>query len=112
LIDFEFLEYQNTHFFSSSFIDFERIEVRNFAKKFQSRYKVDPTKQAFSGYDIGLYFISALQKYGPDFPGCIKEHKPNLLSTEMDFVFSPVDGFRNHHVSIYRMKDFQLWKVR
>jgi len=112
LIDFEFLEFQHTHFFSSSFIDFERIEVRNFAKKFQHRYKVDPTKQAYAGYDIGLYFISALEKYGTGFPGCIKEHKPNLLSTEMDFVFSPVDGFRNHHVSIYRMKDFQLWKVR
>lgn len=111
-IDLEFLEFQNTHFFSSSFIDYEREDVRNFARRFQTRYKADAEKQAFMGYDISLYFLSALKTYGVGFTDCIERHHPNTLSIELDFEHSESEGFRNKYVSIYRMKDFQLWKVK
>ncbi|MPM05636.1 hypothetical protein SDC9_51926 [bioreactor metagenome] len=112
IIDLEFLEYQNTHFFSSSFIDFERSEVRDFAKRFQKRYKTDPDKLAYAGYDLGLYFLSALNNYGPKFYRCIDKIDAPMLATKLDFSFSQSDGFRNTYISIYKMKDFQLWKVR
>lgn len=111
-IDLEFLEFLNTHFFSSSFIDYERQEVRDFARKFQKRFKADPDKQAFLGYDISLFFLSALNNYGTDFPSCIAEHNAATLATDFKFVFSNADGFRNSYISIYRMKDFQLWKMQ
>lgn len=111
-IDLEFLEFQNTHFFSSSFIDFEREDVRQFAKHFQQRYKCDAEKQAYMGYDISLYFLSALQQYGPAFPYCIQRHKTNTLTYQFQFEHSPADGYRNRYISIYRMKDFQLWRVQ
>jgi len=112
VLDLEFLEFQNTHFFSSSFIDFENEDVRNFAKRFQKRYKADPERLAYAGYDLGLYFLSALNNYGPGFYKCIDKHKASMLATELNFNFSPADGYRNTYVSIYKMKDFQLWKVR
>ena len=112
VIDLEFLEFQNTHFYSSSFIDYESAKVRNFAKRFQKQYKVDPDRFAFAGYDIGLYFLSALKNYGTQFYKCIDEHKVPLLATELNFEFSKTDGYRNTYVSIYKMKDFQLWKIK
>jgi len=112
VLDLEFLEFQNTHFFSSSFIDFENENVRDYAKRFQKRYKADPERLAYAGYDLGLYFLSALNNYGPGFYKCIDKHKTPMLATELNFNFSPADGYRNTYVSIYKMKDFQLWKVR
>jgi len=111
-LDIEFLEFQNTHFFSSSFIDYEQDDVRDFARTFQKRFKADPDKQAYMGYDIALFFLSALNNYGTDFPSCIDKHNVRTLATELHFVFSDADGFRNSYVAIYRMKDFQLWKVQ
>ncbi|HBG71489.1 MAG: hypothetical protein A2W93_14655 [Bacteroidetes bacterium GWF2_43_63] len=112
VLDLEFLEFQNTHFFSSSFTDFENEDVRDYAERFQKRYKADPERLAYAGYDLGLYFLSALNNYGPDFYKCIDKHKAPMLATELNFSFSPADGFRNTYISIYKMKDFQLWKVK
>lgn len=112
VLDLEFLEFQNTHFFSSSFINYEDEEVRDFAKRFQKRYKADPERLAYAGYDLGLYFLSALHNYGPKFYQCIDKHQLNMLATELNFNFSPADGYRNTYISIYKMKDFQLWKVK
>lgn len=111
IIDLEFLEFQNTHFFSSSFVNFENKKVCEFVKNFQRIYKVDPNKQAYFGFDIGMYFLTALKDYGPTFYKCIDEIKVNTLATKFDFEFTFTEGFKNRGLYIYKMKDFQLLEV-
>ena len=111
IIDLEFLEFQNTHFFSSSFANFENSSVREFVKNFQKNYKIDPNRQAYFGFDIGLYFLTALKDYGPTFYKCIDEIEVNTLTTKFEFEFTFTEGFKNKGLYIYRMKDFQLLEV-
>ena len=110
-LDLEFLEHLNSNFFGSYFIDYQREDNRDFAKKFQKEYKSDPGKYAFLGYDIGVYFLSALHNYGPQFCPCMQEHHVNTLSINFKWIETSGEGFHNNFINIYKMKDFQLWNI-
>ncbi len=112
-IDLHYLNHFNTHFFSSQFINYSNENVLSFVSSFQDKYKTDPTRMAFLGYDIATYFLGILTLYGNDFIYCLNEYKPELLSA--NFVFDKhgeTTTLQNKHVFIYEMIEFNLFDVR
>lgn len=109
-IDLGFANNLNTHFFASGFIDYSRDDVRHFVRAFQQRYEADANRDALLGFDVGLYFMSALNRYGTGFYNCYDNISTVTLQSTFDFKKTD-SGFYNVGLNIFRMEDYQLWKV-
>lgn len=71
----------NLHVFTPFYVDYSRGEVKNFIADYRELYREEPTEYSYLGYDIGLYFITALKNYGVNFNDCLHNHSANLLQS-------------------------------
>jgi hypothetical protein len=112
-IETEYLENINLHMFSSSFVDYTNDHVKNFIYAFRDQYKTEPDKYAFQGYDIAMFFFTALSNYGVNFDKCIDKVAGSNLQSKYKFVKTGnKDGFDNSYLNIYRYEDYRLVDVR
>ena len=107
----EYLVNLKTHLMAPSFIDYEEPETMKFVTQFQEKYKTDPDLLAFQGFDIALYFLSALNMYGKSIDHCIQGFRMNLL--QADFQFSQVkgNGSENQHWEVYYYENYKMKRV-
>ncbi len=56
----------NTHFSMGHYVDYDDEGVREFVRRYRALYNADPGNFGFQGYDVGIYFIKALKRYGND----------------------------------------------
>ncbi|MDR0420995.1 MAG: LysM peptidoglycan-binding domain-containing protein [Prevotellaceae bacterium] len=96
-LNFDHIHNVNLSIIQSSFVDYKRDEVKNFISKYRYYYKGDPSRFSFHGYDLGIYFIDMLAKYGTNFMNCItNEEAATLLQTRFKFDrISPQGGLVN-----------------
>jgi ABC-type branched-subunit amino acid transport system substrate-binding protein len=107
----EYLVNLKTHMMAPSFIDYDDPEVKKFVVAYQARYKTDPDILAFHGFDIAVYFLTALEKYGKAFDHCIPELRLKSLKTDFHFTQSPGNGFENQHWEIYKFENYRVKRV-
>ncbi len=108
-LDMEYLVNLRTHMMAPWFIDYEVPRVRKFVHAYTSVYKTDPDPLAFQGYDVGLYFLSALMNYGPDLRRCIPDFKMKILQTTFDFGrTSKNNGFENRYWPVFKYENYKL----
>jgi hypothetical protein len=62
--DIALCQKKNVRIISPSFVDYTRHDVIQFVKSFRDRYGIEPTEEAFKGFDQGLYFTSLLIQNG------------------------------------------------
>jgi hypothetical protein len=105
-IEAEHLNNLNTHIFSADYIDYQNETVRSFIRKFRHKYATEPKEFAYSGYNIGIYFLSALMKFGPAFNDCAKYFDMELLNMGYDFESTGANGFQNKNWKILGMDDY------
>lgn len=55
---------KNVRIISPFFVDYTRHDVIQFIKLFRDRFGIEPTEEAFKGFDQGLYFTSLLIQNG------------------------------------------------
>ena len=56
----------NAHFCMGHYVDYNDEGVREFVRRYRALYNADPGNFGFQGYDVGVYFINALKRYGND----------------------------------------------
>ena len=56
----------NAHFSMGHYVDYNSEDVREFVRRYRALYNADPGNFGFQGYDVGVYFIDALKRYGND----------------------------------------------
>ena len=56
----------NTHFSMGHYVNYNDEGVREFVRRYRALYNADPGNFGFQGYDVGVYFINALKRYGND----------------------------------------------
>ena len=93
---------------SSYFVDNTDTIVQAFEKRFISRYQTLPNNYAFTGFDIGWYFLNALYYYGPGFDACIDKLKVSNMHTKFQFRKFDNSAFENSFLNIYQYDNFQL----
>lgn len=104
----EHLNNLNTHIFARDFANYRDPSVRRFVMEFRESYATEPNSFAFTGYNIGVYFLGALMKYGPSFHDCIRYFDMELLNIGFDFESpDPRNGFRNKNWKILKMEDYR-----
>lgn len=93
----------NLHLFTPFYVDYSRKAVKRFVDDYRHYYRSEATQYSFQGYDIGLYFLKAMKKYGVDFKYCLKNLDVDLLQSDFKFESnSSIDGFENKSIFILR----------
>ena len=63
-IEQESFQSMNAHCSLGYFVDYKDEEVRNYVRRYRALYNSEPSPYAFQGYDIAMYGVNALAKYG------------------------------------------------
>jgi ABC-type branched-subunit amino acid transport system substrate-binding protein len=107
-IETEYFIKLNTHFYEPDFVDYEEADTKEFILKFREKYLTEPNEMAFKGYDVALFFLTALSNYGNDFIKNLTDVKVHTLQS--NFVFKRAgenNGFENTFVNIFKMQDYK-----
>ncbi len=102
------LKISHTHWY-----DYTDKSLLAFLKKFRKNYINEPesyTRLGYNygvvGYDLSLFFISALQKHGSAFLLHLDDHDHDSMVLEYDFKrASPVGGYENRAVNYYNFSE-------
>jgi hypothetical protein len=98
---------------SSGYVNFSSATCLSMMKKYRTKFKTDPSKYAFQGYDCGLYFLQELMKAPKSFSDHLIAHPYNGLQNNFKFVETAVEsGLENRAVFILQYKDFMLSPVK
>jgi LysM repeat protein len=85
------------------FTDYKSEAVKRFVQSYRYRYKTEPSQFAFQGYDVMLYFTSAIYHYGKNFEGCLPFHREELLQSSYSFApIMPGGAHENKGVFLLR----------
>lgn len=105
-IDTEYYFNLNLCISTPYFVDYKKDNVKKFILKYRKTFKTEPQQYAIHGYDIGMYFLSALLDYGENFDHCIYQYSKDLLQANYNFVrWYKESGFENTDVSIIEYKE-------
>jgi LysM repeat protein/ABC-type branched-subunit amino acid transport system substrate-binding protein len=112
-LDPEYLQKLQFHFVAPYFIDYDSsATVQNFMHKYYTYFKGDPNQYAFAGYDVGLFFLQALNDYGTDFFEKLPDIKGEGVQQKFNFYRSDAEsGYENRGVTIVEVADYKLVKV-
>jgi hypothetical protein len=104
----------NLNLFTPFYVDYTQKDVKEFVDDYRHYYRSEASQYSFQGYDIGLYFLKAMKKYGVDFKYCISSFKVDLLQSNYRFEQnSSVDGFENKSVFlIHYTQDFDIKELK
>ena len=100
----------NMHYSTYRFVDYNRGQGLEFVKAFRAHTGIDPTVYSSQGFDVGMYFLSALYTKGTNFENGLGSHRMNLVQN--DFQFNSIaegSGYENVSVSIIRYSNFELF---
>ncbi len=107
-VDINYFHTMQMQYYTPFYIDYNDQHIRNFIRKCRNIYGFEPyevTTKGYNfsmlGYDIGFYFLSALEKYGKDFAPCLNNTKTSSLLAPYYFVKTG-EGYTNQAIRIVR----------
>ncbi len=121
-IDYGYYEKLKVHISSAAFVDPNSDAIKQFRKKYFTKYGALPRQEAMQGYDIMLYFGRMIHKYGTKFQYYLPqdpaqelltryEFKPVLYNNDAGVDFYQIDHFENKFLNILKFEDYQFQKA-
>ncbi|MGE0637777.1 MAG: LysM peptidoglycan-binding domain-containing protein [Bacteroidia bacterium] len=110
-IEVEYFQNLNLHLPVDLFVDYSRPEVRGFLKKFREKYLAEPGKYCYLGYDVTMYYLQMLNKYGRNFYQRPETIHATGLQSSFDFKKLGDGGLENQNTFILNYNDYRLVKV-
>ncbi|QZT37486.1 LysM peptidoglycan-binding domain-containing protein [Halosquirtibacter xylanolyticus] len=109
----EVLHNLNLHYLAPYHVDYNSTTTLSFIKRYRSYFNVEPNNYALQGYDISLYFGSAMLKFGSNYTQMIYNNKVNLNQMDPNFVkVSKFGGFMNNTLFIMNYsKNYEIKKI-
>ncbi len=94
------------------FADANNVAVARWQENYRKKFKSEPIDFSYTGYDIALYFGSALMQYGGGFTEHWSGISANTIAGNYDFFRTAAgSGFENAAVNIIRTDNYQLTRV-
>jgi len=123
-IDVQYFHDLNLTFSHPGMMSYEDPGIDRFLTEYRKNYYAEPAEKtrngsffAFMGYDITLYFLSALREYGPRFVLKLDDYYPDLLLCDYKFRrVTSYGGYENVNLKYYRfdpemnIKMFELYE--
>ena len=109
-LETDFLASMDMHVSASGYLDFGTPDFEAFEDAYFDRWGHYPENHIYAclAYDIGMYFGSALYRFGSEFGRCLPNHPYESLYMNFFFVGKEGQGYENGFASIYRIKDFHF----
>ena len=107
----------NAIYLDDGFVDYKSDAAKQFVRKFRSKYAVEPQSYAFEGYDMAMFFLSALMRYGDNMMDCLNCCDVPLLHSQFRFFNRDYlkegrsNGRENQYWSVYQY-DSDLIELR
>ncbi len=102
----------NTHYLSSTFVDYKDRGVISFIKRYRAEYLSEPVEYAFIGFDLSWYFMNALLKFGNNFNDCLQFYDPDLIRPQVKFETNGKgEGYENVYWDAIKFRNYQLQKI-
>ena len=100
-IELEYLYNLNLHTFAPFHTDYTNTDVISFVKDYRDKYKCEPSKFSFLGFDTGIYFLTGLKTYGHEFQNCLQNLNIKQIQSDFNFVkVSEKGGYENNGIYI------------
>lgn len=94
-------------YFDDKYLDYQNIRVESFICKFRNRYEAEPNDYAYQGFDIGWYFLNALDLFGDEMAENLPDYDIPLLQTRFHFhKNSEKSGYENIFWNVYQFKGY------
>ena len=104
-LEFDNLQKFNVIIPNSTYIDYNSAEVKTFVNNFREKYRTEPDKYAFMGYDVAINFLKGLieKNINKNFKG---------LNSSFRFEVSGYEsGFENKAVNLIKIEDLKAIKI-
>lgn len=112
-LDIDYLHKLNVHLVLPEFVDQNNTKVIYFNRKFTDTYNSLPGKFAYLGYDVGIYYLSLLNRYGENIRSMYDQHSFQVLGRDFNFMKTGIEsGYENHSYNLVKYQDYQLRKVK
>lgn len=99
----------NVHLPAETWIDMNDARVIRFVRAYRDRFHTEPDEYAFRGYDVTLFYLSALRQEGLDFPEHFGDVRTETLQLPVGMIRAgPENGWRNQRSVILEVKDMEL----
>jgi LysM repeat protein len=108
-ISFDYLMAMNVSYPQQQYLDYENKEVTSFVKNYRELYYTDPSKEVFSGFDIGYYFGNGFFESEGNWESYLMLNPEKGFSISFDFVkIGNESGFENQGGYVLRYEDYDL----
>ncbi|MDX8339894.1 LysM peptidoglycan-binding domain-containing protein [Draconibacterium sp. IB214405] len=96
------------------YTDYTNQQTINFVEKYKNNFGTEPDNFGFQGYDVTLYFLTALITYGSDFAGCLPYMHTSQVQGNYHFEqLRQFGGYMNEGVSVISYtRDFEVKRKR
>ncbi|WP_319590451.1 LysM peptidoglycan-binding domain-containing protein [uncultured Draconibacterium sp.] len=101
-------------FIAPYYTDYSDLRTIAFINKFKNNFGKEPDNFGFQGYDVTMYFLTALIAYGNNFSGCLPYMHTFQMQGNYHFEqLSQFGGFMNEGVSVISYtKDYEVKRKR
>lgn len=100
-------------YFDDNYVDYQNIRTESFICKFRNRYETEPNDYAYQGFDIGWYFLNALNLYGDKMMEYLPYYNTPLLQTRFRFRKNgEYSGYENTYWNVYQYKGYNIIKLK
>lgn len=94
-------------YFDDNYVDYKSIRVMSFVNKFRKKYGTEPQEYAFNGFDIGWYFLNALNDKGDNMSEALQNYEIPLLQTQFRLrKTADNNGYENAFWNVYQFKGY------
>ena len=96
------------------YTDYSNRQTINFVEKYKNNFGTEPDNFSFQGYDVTLYFLTALITYGNDFADCLPYLHTFQMQGNYHFEkFTQFGGYMNEGVSVISYtRDYEVKRKR
>ena len=112
-LDFSYLHSLYAHIISFNFVDYSNPATKKFIVKYRNEFMTEPTQYVYSGFDIGYFYLSGLQKYGNNLQKKLPELKQKGIQTQFDFYQSDSNsGYENKGVGLMKFENYSYTRIK
>jgi hypothetical protein len=106
------LEALKTRIPASTWIDHDDTRVQRFIREYRTLYQNEPGDYAFLGFDVAFFYLTALHRFGPDFPIHFAEVTTEPLHMSFKLLKAGVEnGYRNENAVMLQYQETGLRKA-
>lgn len=110
-LDLQYLNDMQLTMTDMHYVNYQDSATIDFIREYRDKFEAEPSRYAFQGYDVGMYFFNKLWKSGSYFMISIEDNQ-SMLSTGFDIRKSKGGGYENDFLFTTGVREYTLLKLK